>query len=230
MAAHSPSPKNEVPGNLLFYQGDVVSQNETTITAYPQVEQKVAQINATLAKNAKDPSALTERGELRLYKGDLAGAVADLRDALAHQPPPAVLTKTRAKLYSSLTELLKQDFPKAEQYLDEYKQLCDLPVPKDATPEEKQKIELEQRHRRAGFLCLLARGREQQGRLIEAFQAYLDFGALAEAKERISVINEPTVMVQPDVWARGESASWWPRPHRRNGYRSKQKSANAGWP
>src|SRR5262249_20132889 len=38
---------------------------------------------------------------------------------------------------------------------------------------------------------------------IEAFQAYLDFGALAEAKERISVINEPTVMVQPDVWAQG---------------------------
>jgi outer membrane protein assembly factor BamB len=203
VAAHSPSPKNEVPGNLLFYQGDVVSQNATTITAYPQVEQKVSQINATLAKNSKDPSALTERGELRLYKGDLAGAVADLRDALAHSPPPAVLVKTRAKLYSSLTELLKQDFPKAEQYLDEYKQLCDLPVPKDATPEEKQKIELEQRHRRAGFLCLLARGREQQGRLIEAFQAYLDFGALAEAKERISVINEPTVMVQPDVWAQG---------------------------
>ena len=78
-----------------------------------------------------------------------------------------------------------------------------MPIPKDAPPEEKQKIELEQRHRQAGFLCLLARGREQQGRLVEAFQAYLDFGSLAEAKERISVINEPTVMVQPDVWAQG---------------------------
>ena len=203
VAAHSPSPKNEVPGNLLFYQGDVVSQNETTITDYPQVEQKVAPIDATLAKNSKDPSALTERGELRLYKGDLAGAVADLRDAMAHSPPAAVRGKTRSKLYSALTELLKQDFPKAEQYLDEYKELCALPVPKDAVPEEKQKIELEQRRRQAGFLCLLARGREQQGRLVEAFQAYLDFGSLAEAKERISVINEPTVMVQPDVWAQG---------------------------
>jgi outer membrane protein assembly factor BamB len=203
VAAHSPSPKNEVPGNLLFYQGDVISQNETTITDYPQVEQKVAQINATLAKNAKDPSALTERGELRLYKGDLAGAVSDLRDALAHSPPPTILAKTRAKLYAALTELLRQDFSTAEQYLDEYKQLCAVPIPTDATPEEKQKIELEQRHRQAGFLCLLARGREQQGRLIEAFQAYLDFGSLAESKERISVINEPTVMVQPDVWAQG---------------------------
>ena len=203
VAAHSPSPKNEVPGNLLFYQGDVISQNETTVTDYPQVEQKVAQIDATLAKNAKDPSALTERGELRLYKGDLAGAVADLRDALVHKPPAAVLPKTRAKLYSALTELLKQDFSTAEQYLDQYKELCAVPIPKDATAEEKQKLELEQRHRQAGFLCLLARGREQQGRLIEAFQAYLDFGSLAESKERISVINEPTVMVQPDVWAQG---------------------------
>ena len=81
MASSRPTvlrPRTRVPGNLLFYQGDVISQNETTITAYPQVEQKVAQIDATLAKNAKDPSALTERGELRLYKGDLAGAVADL--------------------------------------------------------------------------------------------------------------------------------------------------------
>ena len=203
VAAHSPSPKNEVPGNLLFYAGDVISQNETMITDYPQVEQKVALIDAALAKTAKDPSALTERGELRLYKGDLPGAVADLRDALVYNPPAAIVAKTRAKLYSALTELLKQDFNTAEQYLDQYKQLCVLPIPKDASAEEKQKLESEQRHRQAGFLCLLARGREQQGRLVEAFQAYLDFGSLAESKERVSVINEPTVMVQPDVWAQG---------------------------
>jgi outer membrane protein assembly factor BamB len=203
VAAHSPSPKNEIPGNLLFYAGEVISQNGTMITAYPQVEQKVAQIDASLARNAKDPAALTERGELRLYKGDLAGAVADLRDALEHDPPAGIVAKTRAKLYSALTELLKQDFATAEQYLDQYKKLCVLPVPKDASPDEKMKIETEQRHRQAGFLCLLARGREQQGRLVEAFQAYLDFGSLAEARERVSVINEPTVLVQPDVWAQG---------------------------
>jgi outer membrane protein assembly factor BamB/tetratricopeptide (TPR) repeat protein len=203
VAAHSPSPKNEIPGNLLFYAGEVISQNETVVTAYPQVEQKVAQINASLAKNASDPAALAERGELRLYKGDLAGAVADLRGALGNHPPAAILAKSKTKLYAALTELLKQDFNTAEQYLDQYKQLCVLPVPGDATAEEKQKIETEQRHRQAGLLCLVARGREKQGRLVEAFQAYLDFGALAEAHERISVINEPTVMVQPDVWAQG---------------------------
>ena len=61
----SPVPKNdrgdaEAPGNLLFYNGDVVSQTETTVTCYPQVEFKVAQISALLKKNPTDPIALSQ--------------------------------------------------------------------------------------------------------------------------------------------------------------------------
>jgi outer membrane protein assembly factor BamB len=207
VAAHSASPKSEVPGNLVFYEGDVVSQAETAVVCYPQVEAKEVQITRLLEKNGKDPLALTERGELRLYKGDLAGAVADLRSALTNHPPEAMLPKTRAKLYATLTELLQRDFNAAEQYLDEYRELCKVVVPAGTSAEEKQKLEEEQRHRQAGFLCLLAKGREQQGRVLEAFQAYLDFGALAETKELVSVLGEPSVKARPDVWAQGRIAA-----------------------
>ncbi|HLJ93661.1 MAG TPA: PQQ-binding-like beta-propeller repeat protein [Gemmataceae bacterium] len=207
VVAHSPSPKNDMPGNLVFFDGDVVSQTETAVTAYPQVDAKVAEIDARLGKDPKDPVALTERGELRLYQGKLTDAVADLRTALTHSPPTNILPKAKNKLYLTLTELLRQDFHSAEPYLKEYQELCQIPVPDGATAEERQKCEQEQRRRQAGFLCLLADGREKQGRLMDAFQAYLDFGALAEAKELVTVINEPAVKAQPDVWAQGRIAA-----------------------
>jgi tetratricopeptide (TPR) repeat protein len=205
--AHSPSPKNNPPGNLLFYDGDVISQTESAVTGYPQVDAKVAEIDALLRKNPRDPEALTERGELRLYQGKLKDAVADLHAALSNNGPAQLLPKTRNKLYLTLTELLRQDFKAAESYLQEYKELCQVPVSETATTEERRLAEQEQRRRLAGFLCLLADGREKQGRLMDAFQAYLDFGALAEAKELVSVINEPAVKAQPDVWAQGRIAS-----------------------
>jgi outer membrane protein assembly factor BamB/tetratricopeptide (TPR) repeat protein len=207
VVAHSPSPKNNPPGNLLFYDGDVISQTESVVTAYPQVDAKIAEIDALLRKNPNDPVALTERGELRLYQGKLQQAVADLRAALSRSGPASLLRRTRNKLYLTLTELLRQDFNAAEPYLEEYKELCQVPIPEKATAEERQECEREQRRRLAGFLCLLADGREKQGRLMEAFQAYLDFGALAEAKELVSVINEPAVKAQPDVWAQGRIAA-----------------------
>src|SRR5262249_13994969 len=71
VVAHSPSPKNAPPGNLIFYDGDVVSQTESAVTGYPQVDAKVAEIDTLLRKNPRDPVALTERGELKLYQGKL---------------------------------------------------------------------------------------------------------------------------------------------------------------
>src|SRR5208282_793054 len=188
-------------------EGDVISQTETSVTAYEQVDAKVAQINMLLKNNPQNPDALAERGELKLYKGDLPGAVADLRDAATNNPQAATLAKVRAKLYATLTELLQRDFNSAQQYLEEYKGLCKMAIPPNAAPEEKQKLEEEQRRRQAGYLCLLAKGREEQGRLLDAFQAYLEFAGLAESSELVSVINAPAVKARPDVWAQGRIAA-----------------------
>jgi len=208
--ARSPSPKNDIPGNLLFYQGNVVSQTVTGVTAYEQVDAKVAQIDALLKKNSHDPIALTDRGEMRLYKGDLDGAIADLREALANQPQDNVLAKARAKLYATLTDLLQRDFAKGEKYLPEYKKLCKISIPRGVSSEERTKLRNEEKRRQAAYLCLLAKGRENQGRFLDAFQAYVDFGQLAD-NELVPVIGEPAVRARPHVWAQGRIQAMFDR-------------------
>jgi outer membrane protein assembly factor BamB len=197
------SRKRQVPGNLVFAEGDLISQTALEITAFPQLKLKIGEMNRLLAKNPQDPVGLTERGELFLDKGDLVGAVADLRASLANNPPADTRTKARAKLHEALTDLLQKDFPAAEQYLDQYKDLCKVDVPADADAATKQKLADEQLRRDANFLSLLGRGREQQGRLLEAFEAYERFGTLNGNKELVSDVVEPNTRSRPDVWSRG---------------------------
>ena len=58
--------KQEVPGNLLFYEGRMLSQTPTRIVAYPQLEIKLREIDERIARDPRDPAGLTERGALRL--------------------------------------------------------------------------------------------------------------------------------------------------------------------
>jgi outer membrane protein assembly factor BamB len=205
--AHTRSRKKEVPGNLIFFDGDALSQTPTAVAAYPQLRVRLAQIDNALQRDPNDPIGLTDRGELKLDKGDLAGAVQDLRTALAHKPPADVLARTRAKYFETLTELFQRDFDGSQRYLEEYQELCKIAIPADASAEDRQKLQDEQQRRQANFLCLLAKGRERQGRLADAFQAYLDFGSLAGNHELISVIDEPAVKARADVWAQGRIAA-----------------------
>jgi outer membrane protein assembly factor BamB len=202
--------KDAVFGNLLFYEGDVISQNLTEISAYPQMDVKLALITKSLARDPKNPVGLIERGELRLDKGELPGALEDLRAALANKPPADMVPKARGKLYEALSRVFREprDFTANEMYLPEFEELCKVDVPKDALPEERQRAQEEERRRRSNFLYLTAKGREAQGRLLDAFRAYQEFGALAGGgKELISVPDDLTVKARPDVWAQGRIAA-----------------------
>ncbi len=201
--AHTKSRKHEVPGNLIFYEGDVVSQTLTEVVAFPQLKVKLAQIDDLITKNPNDPIGLTERGELRLDKGDLQGAIDDLARAIKNTPPPEVRAKARVKLYETLTEFFQKDFNSAEKYLDVYEDLCKADLESAATDAEKQERLTESRRRRANFLCLVAKGKEGQRKLVEAFEKYLEFSALAGKDELISVIDEPSVRAAADVWSQG---------------------------
>jgi outer membrane protein assembly factor BamB len=201
------SRKKEVPGNLLFYEGDVLSQTATHVTAYRQLRIKEEETDFALKKNPLDPVGLTERGELRLARGNLDGAVADLRTALANKPPADVLPKTRAKLFETLTELFQNNFNASEHHLDEFKEMCKVDVPAGASDEERKKLADEQQRRQANFLSLLAKGREEQGRLGDAFDAYMEFGALSGERDLVSILGQPTIKVRPDVWAQGRIAA-----------------------
>ena len=199
--------KRRGPGNLLFVEGEVISQGVDSLTAFPQLEAKLKQMDKRLQANPKDPAALTERGEMKLDKGDLDGAAKDLHTALVNKPPANVLPKTRAKLFDTLTWLLKNDFDRNEHYLDEYEDLCKVPVPNDATEEDKQKLLEEEQQRMANLLALTAKGREKQGRLVEAFDAYMKFGALGGSRELVASLDDPTLKARPDAWAQGRIAA-----------------------
>jgi outer membrane protein assembly factor BamB len=193
----------EVPGNLLFFDGEVISQTASELVAYPQLKVKLDLMNELLAKNPKDPKGLFERGELRLDKGntELVGAVEDLHAALANNPPDDLKPRARAKLFDAMTELLQRDFNNGEKYLDEYRKLCTVAP---ARPEEADEARKETQRRTANFLSLLAQGREGQGKLGEALAGYLEFGSLPTAQgELLSVVTEPAVKAKADVWARG---------------------------
>src|SRR5262249_17495291 len=129
VVSRTKSRKQEVPGNLLFYEGDVVSQTVDEVACFPQLKIKLAQMNELLQKNPNDPVGLTERGELHLDKGEHKEAVADLLLALEKAPPPETLKKARNKLYETLTEYLQKDFDTAEQYLPTYEELCKVEIP-----------------------------------------------------------------------------------------------------
>jgi outer membrane protein assembly factor BamB/tetratricopeptide (TPR) repeat protein len=203
--AHTRSRKKEVPGNLLFYEGDVISQGLTEVVAFPQLEVKLKLVDAKLGKDSRDPEGLTERADLRLDAGNLQGAVDDLRTALAvikdkpedeRKKLDGLVHLAKIKLHDTLTEFLQRDFDRGEKFIDEYKALCKV---EDAA---------ETKRRTANFLCLLAKGKETQGKLTEAFDAYMEFGSLgAENKELMTVIDEPSVKAPADVWAQGRIAA-----------------------
>jgi outer membrane protein assembly factor BamB len=208
LVAQTRSRSKEVPGNLVFFEGDVISQNAMEVVAYPQLKVKLEQMNELLAKNPHDPAGLFERGELRLDQGNRLGAVEDLREVLASKPPDELAVRTRSKMYEALTELLQHDFNKGEKYLKDYEQLCRVEVDPQASPDRQAELQAEGQRRKANYLALYARGREGQGKLVEAFNAYQEFAALgAQTQELLSVVDEPSVRASAEVWAQGRIAA-----------------------
>jgi outer membrane protein assembly factor BamB/tetratricopeptide (TPR) repeat protein len=194
----------ETPGNLLFHEGNVISVTTDEIVVYQQLKNKIAEMDLALAKNPNDPIGLTERGDLRLDKGDLAGAIDDLSTALQNNPDKPTRYRAREKLYETLTAYITDHFNDAERNLKEYEGLCKLDIDADATAAERAKAETEQRRRRATYLWLVGKGREEQGRLVEAFEKYQEFGAEAgKQSELVPAVDDPQVKAAPDVWSRG---------------------------
>jgi outer membrane protein assembly factor BamB len=186
------------PGNLVFYEGAVLSQTPREVVAYAQLSAKLAEADAAVAKRPDDAGAWSDRGELRLADGQVQGAVDDLHAALAKNPQGPLTNRVRTKLYEALTDLFQLDFDKASaKYLDEYRALCKVPD----KPEEQQQ-------REARFLQLLGQGREKQGDLVAAFQAYREFGALPLNKQDgVAAGDDPTRKIPTHVWLRGRVAA-----------------------
>ena len=216
-------------GNLVFQDGMVFSQSPWEVACYPQLELKIAEMNKRLAANPKDPLGLLARGELRLDDGKLKEAVADFKEAQKHGLPLEKQPLLREKLYIAYTELLRADFNAAESFLTEYEALCELPADAMESPEDKIKREDETKRRKRLHYYLLARGRETQGKLGEAFDHYLALANLGEGKQLLEMPDEPNVKMRPDVWARGRIEAMIRRAATPEAKKSLEDRVNKEW-
>ncbi len=194
----SAAPGARSPGNLVFYEGAVLSQTVEEVVAYPQLTAKLDLASKALAKNPDDLEKRTLRGELLLRDGQTQAAVDDLRTVWLKKPEGELGKRVRQQLYDALTDLVQADFAKARgKYLKEYEELCN--VPDDAQ---------EQERRQAKFLRILGQGLESQGELVEAFQAYRKFGSLPLFRtEGIPSTEDPAQKIPSNVWLRGRVMS-----------------------
>ncbi len=206
--ARSKSPEGEVPGNLIFHDGDVLSQTMTAVLAYPQLEVMERQIAEKLKNNPNDPDGLTKLGEYLLFQGKLTEAADNLRKAMKNDPPEHLNRLARRNLHEALTGLLERNFNQYQDSLEELKGLLPIPESANETDEAKAKRLEEQRDRDARFLRLVAKGREEQAfsgqpeKLQDAFDAYLKFAALGST-ELIAIPEEAGTRVLPELWAQG---------------------------
>lgn len=185
----------EVPGNLTFFRGQVISQTATALAAYPQLKARLKRVEELLAGDPGNPRGLAERGTLRLDQGDVPGALADLRTALAGSPPGEERLQTHARLHEALRQAVQRDFAAGEKYLVAFEASCRVLVPDGATAERRSLLDAERQRREANYLLVLGRGREGQGRVAEALAAYAKLYARAD---RV-----------PGVW-KGEELGWLP--------------------
>lgn len=197
------SRKGQGAGNLLFYEGDVYSVSPWAVASYPQLDTRIRQTQARLAQNPNDPQGLLDLAMLQHDDGRLEPAIGNYRKTLDNKPAEEVRAKAREKLFEAITELLQKDFNAGEKMLPEYQRLCEVEIPAAATEAERKRLAEEELRRKSNYYCLVAKGKETQGNLLDAFNNYMRFGTLVGNQEMVNVIDEPNTNARPDVWARG---------------------------
>jgi outer membrane protein assembly factor BamB len=100
---------NAVPGNLLAYRGEVISQGGDSLDVFHQSAALESRIETAIKTNPQDAWALLWRGQLDLDRGRIMSGIAAVREAHALQPTrvPAGVVAT-AMLFA-----LQRDFAQA---------------------------------------------------------------------------------------------------------------------
>jgi outer membrane protein assembly factor BamB len=191
-------------GNLMFHGGDLWSQTAAELTAFPPLAGHLAQVEARVRADGNDFAARRDRGALRLDRGDVTGAIVDLRKALELKPGDE---EARRRLLDALTQLLQRDFAAGEKYLAEYRGLLRVDVPADATADERASLQREYARNLTRCATLVAQGRERQGRVLEAVQAYREMYERTPADERLPLLDDPGVEVRADLWMQAQLAA-----------------------
>ncbi|HVS35009.1 MAG TPA: PQQ-binding-like beta-propeller repeat protein [Gemmataceae bacterium] len=182
-------------GNLVFFGGALISQSTESITAYPLLKNKLNEFDAALAANPNDVQGLFGRAQLRLDAGQVADAIDDLQKVIDAKPPAELLNPARDALYAGLTQLLQNDFAKAEKYLPEYDEMCHVPGDAVATL-----------HRRGVLLVLTGRGFEAEAKWKESLDAYAELAGLGD-QTVLAAPDDPALRSSPSLLAKAGVAA-----------------------
>jgi outer membrane protein assembly factor BamB len=145
-------PTGRVLGNLICYQDQIISQSVNDLLAFYQTEPLRARVAADLAKNPDDGDALARQGELLLYDGKQAAALAALRRAYQLKPGDDAI---KTLLVQTLMDAMKNDFAGSQAIAAELESLIDQPA---------QRVE---------YLRRLAVGLQKNGEIERAFELFL---------------------------------------------------------
>lgn len=173
-----------VPGNLVCYQGNILSQRADALEAFYQLDALREEVNHRLANNAQDAEALALRGQILWDDGQLGPAVDALRQsfALSHDP------RTRELLREALFEGLQSDFAHYRQQEDEILRLLDQPP------------------QRAKYLRLMAQGLEAGAPQEAALPYYLQLIDLDREHHEMEVVDK-SLAVRRDRWLQARLAA-----------------------
>ncbi len=178
------SRKGTIPGNLICFQGDIISQGIDYVETFFQLDPLQERVAAALEKNSNDPWALAHRGEMALEDGKVDQAIEDVRHAFQIDASPF----NRDLLVEVLTAGLTTDFQKHKGAVDDLEHLVQLD------------------HERAVFLRVLASGLQKNGNTLAALNAFLKLGALEPQSEDPEEID-PSFAVTRSAWIRAQFRS-----------------------
>ncbi len=106
---------SSLPGNLVSYRGEVISQGLDSLDVYHQTADLERGVETALKENPNDPWAVSWRGELELDKGDTTEGLLDIQRIHGSKGPrPSSSTLSRAIQFA-----LKNDFLAAADFWTE---------------------------------------------------------------------------------------------------------------
>jgi len=115
---------NAVPGNLLAYRGEVISQGGDSLDVFHQSAALESRIETALETNPQDAWALLWRGQLDLDRGRVVTGIAAVREAHALQP-----TRVSAGVVAAaMLFALQRDFAQAAPLWRDAVALSDSPA------------------------------------------------------------------------------------------------------
>ena len=112
IAGRSAARGNAVPGNLLAYRGEVISQGADSLDVFHQMAALESRIETAFKANPQDPWARLWKGQLDLDRGNVATGIASVRAAHALQPNRV----TADVVAKALLFALRRDFAQAAPF------------------------------------------------------------------------------------------------------------------